>query len=123
MYQLFFNLLGNALKFARRDVPPVITINGSLLSDEKKSRYTQLHQQKDYYEVTITDNGVGFEQEYAEKIFTIFQRLNERSMYGGYGIGLALCKKIVDSHHGVIYAESKPKEGAAFTFILPFTQD
>jgi hypothetical protein len=123
MNQLFFNLLGNALKFTKKDVPPVITIKAQKLSDEKKMSFTELQIQKDYLEISVQDNGVGFNQEYANNIFTIFQRLNDRSMYGGYGIGLALCKKVLDTHKGLIYAEGKPKEGATFTIILPYRQN
>ena len=121
--QLFFNLIGNALKFMRKGVPPVVTIQAKKLTAERKSTFTQLHDHKDYLELTIQDNGIGFNQEYASKIFTIFQRLNERSSFDGYGIGLALCKKVADTHNGVIYAEGKPKEGAAFTILLPYRQD
>jgi signal transduction histidine kinase len=78
---------------------------------------------KEYYEIKITDNGIGFNQDYADKIFTIFQRLNERSIYGGYGIGLALCRKIVLNHNGIIYAEGSPGKGASFSFVLPCAQN
>jgi light-regulated signal transduction histidine kinase (bacteriophytochrome) len=122
MNQLFFNLVGNALKFAKKNTTPVITIQAQTMADEKKASFPQLQKEKEYVEITVQDNGIGFNQEYAKKIFTVFQRLNERSLYGGYGIGLAICKKTVDSHNGIIYAEGKPKEGAKFTVILPYQQ-
>ncbi len=119
MNQLFFNLIGNALKFSKKDQPPVISVKAVLLSQEEKGSFEQLNQDLDYRAITVKDNGIGFNQEYASKIFTIFQRLNDKSIYGGYGIGLALCKKVADTHCGIVYAEGRPKEGAAFTIILP----
>lgn len=122
MNQLFFNLIGNALKFSKRNTTPVIVVRAQKLTDERKAGVEKLQKEKDYVEITVEDNGIGFNQEYAKKIFTVFQRLNDRSMYGGYGIGLAICKKTVDIHSGIIYAEGKPKEGAKFTIILPYQQ-
>jgi len=122
MNQLFFNLIGNALKFSKKNIPPVITIRAQRLSDERKASFEQLQKEKEYIEITVQDNGIGFNPEYAKKIFTVFQRLNDRSLYGGYGIGLAICKKTVDSHNGIIYAEGQPKVGAKFTVILPYKQ-
>jgi two-component system CheB/CheR fusion protein len=122
MNQLFFNLVGNALKFTKRNVAPFITITVKDLEEEKKATFKSLNPHKKYCEITVRDNGIGFNQEYADKIFTIFQKLNEKSMYGGYGIGLALCRKIVDNHSGIIYAEGNLKEGATFVFILPYNQ-
>ena len=121
MNQLFFNIIGNALKFTKRNTIPHITITSSDVDDAVKERF-QLPQNKSFAEIIISDNGIGFNKDYAQKIFTIFQRLNENSLYAGYGIGLALCRKIVDNHSGIIYAEGKPKEGASFHFILPYTQ-
>ena len=123
MNQLFFNLIGNALKFTRRNVSPIIRINSFKLSDERKKEFPELNQAKEYVEIQITDNGIGFNEEYANRIFTIFQRLNDSSTYGGYGIGLALCKKIIDNHSGSIHAKSKAGEGASFIFILPYIQN
>lgn len=122
MNQLFFNLIGNALKFCKKNTTPVITIQAQTLTEERKAGFEQLQKEKEYIEITVQDNGIGFNQEYAKKIFTVFQRLNDRSLYGGYGIGLAICKKTVDSHNGIIYAEGEPKEGAKFTVILPYNQ-
>ena len=122
MNQLLFNLIGNALKFTRRNVSPIIHINSCKLSNERKNDFPELDPAKEYVEVKITDNGIGFNEEYADRIFTIFQRLNDSSTYGGYGIGLALCQKIIDNHSGRIFAKSKAGEGASFIFILPYTQ-
>jgi light-regulated signal transduction histidine kinase (bacteriophytochrome) len=120
--QLFFNLIGNALKFNMRNIAPVIGIKSQKLTAERIRQFPELDENKEYVEIQITDNGIGFHQEYADKIFTIFQRLNESSSYKGYGIGLALCKKIIANHSGTIYAKSKVGEGASFIIILPYTQ-
>jgi PAS domain S-box-containing protein len=122
MNQLFYNLLGNALKFTKRNTVPVITIMAHKLTEEKKMAWPQLFMGQDYYEIMISDNGIGFNQAYADKIFTIFHRLNEKSIYGGYGIGLAVCRKITINHGGVIYANGQSGNGASFHFILPCNQ-
>jgi PAS domain S-box-containing protein len=119
MNQLFFNVIGNALKFTKKDIPPHIRITCAVASEATVRSFTELDLQKKYFRIQVIDNGIGFSDEYANKIFTIFQRLNERSMYAGYGIGLAVCKKVVENHHGIIFAEGRLKEGAIFTFILP----
>jgi len=118
MNQLFYNLIGNALKFTKRNIKPIITVTTAEVSTNQKDDW-QLELLKDYVEIVVRDNGIGFDQNYARKIFTIFKRLNDRSEYGGYGIGLALCKKVVDAHKGRIFAEGKLKEGATFKIILP----
>ena len=120
--QLFYNLVGNALKFTKRNVQPVISISCDVVNRNNKIHPLALDPDKKYYSITIRDNGIGFEQGYADKIFTIFQRLNDRSQHGGYGIGLALCKKVVHAHKGLIFAEGSLNNGAAFTAILPSKQ-
>jgi PAS domain S-box-containing protein len=122
MNQLLFNLIGNALKFARSNVTPVITVSASYLAEDRKAGFPGLSLASKYLEIRVSDNGIGFNQEYANKIFTIFQKLNEKSLYSGYGIGLALCRKIIENHSGFIYAEGRPKEGASFIFIIPCEQ-
>lgn len=116
--QLFQNLLSNSLKFVKPGVQPVITITCSVTEAEETKKYGLTDSEK-YYRITITDNGIGFENEFAGKIFAIFQRLHGRSEYEGSGIGLAICKKIVEHHGGVIYASGIPGEGATFVIILP----
>ncbi|WP_162944712.1 PAS domain-containing protein [Flavisolibacter nicotianae] len=116
--QLFQNLLANSLKFVREDVQPVIAITCSEADAYEVAPY-QLAKANRYIKIRFADNGIGFENEYAQKIFAIFQRLHGRSEYEGSGIGLAICKKIVEHHGGVIFAEGKPGEGATFTIILP----
>lgn len=119
MNQLFYNLLSNALKFNKHGVPPVILVKARKLSESEVSRFQELSKQQVYHEISITDNGIGFPQEYAEKIFEIFQRLHPRSRFEGTGIGLALVKKIINNHKGVVYARSVEGEGATFHIVLP----
>lgn len=115
MHQLFSNLVSNALKFARKEEPPLISIEaGEGLPDAGDAGLQ--------YQLVVTDNGIGFNPEYAEKMFTIFQQLNAKRDYDGYGIGLAICKKIVERHHGTIRAEGMPGQGARFLITLPATQ-
>lgn len=120
--QLFSNIILNAIKFKKQDVNPVIDIKSVPLTASEKEQY-YLQADVPYYAINISDNGIGFEQEYAEKIFQIFQRLHGKSEYPGAGIGLAICKKIVDNHHGKLFAYGKPGEGATFTAILPATNN
>jgi len=116
--QVFNNLLNNALKFIREDVTPVIHFRCLHMSAEERSRL-KLKQNREYYKISVEDNGIGFDSVYAEKIFQIFQRLHGKSEYSGSGIGLAICRKIADNHKGLIFAESEPGQGSRFTLILP----
>jgi signal transduction histidine kinase len=118
--QLFYNLLNNALKFSKQDIPPVIGITLSRLSDRDIRRLATPARADQYFVLSFTDNGIGFNQEYAEKVFEMFQRLTaERT---GTGIGLALCKKIVENHKGFIEAQSRPGAGTTFRIVLPYRQ-
>lgn len=108
IHQLFSNLLSNAVKFAKKDRPLQINISGDYIQGAVN-----------YYCITITDNGIGFEPQYNEKIFEVFQRLHRRTEYEGTGIGLAICKKIMDNHRGRITAEGIPGEGAKFMVCFP----
>ncbi len=110
--QLFLNLFSNSLKFSKNE--PVITISSRILSDKEVRQRDYLHTRVRYVEITFADNGIGFEQQYADQIFTIFQRLHDKKSYEGTGIGLALCKKIVENHHGFITAKSELGKGATF---------
>ena len=116
--QLFNNLLHNALKFIRKDVLPVISIHCEPVRPEEKFRH-KLKPHIAYHRITVSDNGIGFDAQYTEKIFQIFQRLHGKSDYPGSGIGLAICRKIADNHKGVIFAESEPGKGSRFSIILP----
>jgi len=118
MKQLFLNLIGNAIKFHKPDVPPIIRIELQDITESELQRFSLQHGKR-YFKIAVTDNGIGFESEYASRIFQVFQRLHGKSEYPGSGIGLAICKKIVEYHHGVVYAENIPGTGARFVFILP----
>jgi PAS domain S-box-containing protein len=116
MHQLFQNLVGNALKFHLPGTPPVVNISARILEGDSIGRFGQT------CEITVTDNGIGFDQKYVDRIFTIFQRLHGRHEYEGTGIGLAVCRKIVDRHGGFISAQSSPGKGAIFIIKLPVKQ-
>jgi signal transduction histidine kinase len=118
--QLFQNLISNSLKFVSEDVAPRIDILHSYLEPEQVGPF-QLKPADRYLRIQMSDNGIGFEKENAGKIFLLFQRLHGRSEYEGSGIGLSICKKIVEHHGGIIYAESELGKGAKFTIILPAT--
>ena len=107
MRQLFQNLIGNALKFHQKDAEPVVTIASRALERDGG------------YEITVSDNGVGFDEKYLDRIFAVFQRLNGRNEFEGTGIGLAVCRKIVERHGGTITARSTPGDGATFIVTLP----
>ena len=122
MNQLFYDLISNALKFTRPGVPPVIHISCQQLTKEAVKANLNLNNNWSYYEIIFKDNGIGFDQKYALQIFTMFQKLSNATTYAGTGVGLALCKKIVQGYQGDIFAEGKENEGAAFHVILPFPQ-
>jgi PAS domain S-box-containing protein len=119
--QLFMNLLSNGLKFSKREVRPVIKVEAQLLSPSESMKQG-LPQERSYVRVQVSDNGIGFENEQATRIFTLFQRLRGRSEFEGAGIGLSVCKKVVENHAGTIEARGVPDEGATFTMILPLSQ-
>lgn len=119
--QLFQNIISNALKFSQPGVSPQITIRG-VTTDQPLAEEVEVPGGL-YCRITISDNGIGFEEKYADKIFTIFQRLNGRTEYEGTGIGLAIARKIVDRHNGWIRAKSQPGEGSDFTIVLPVIQN
>lgn len=110
--QVFQNLLSNALKFSRNDVPPIIDISANLIHDKDTV----------YCRITVADNGIGFDEKYVGKIFTIFQRLNPKEAYEGTGIGLAIVKKIIEKHSGSITARSTEGVGTTFILMLPIQQ-
>lgn len=120
--QLFYNLVGNALKFSKNGKTPAITISSRILLPEETEKNPDLNSQLSYFEISFKDNGIGFEQQFAEQIFSIFERLNNRQQYSGTGIGLALCQKIAEHHQGRIHAEAKENNGATFYVLLPLTQ-
>jgi signal transduction histidine kinase len=114
------NLLSNALKFSKTGVRPEINIFSEPVSElsletasDPKGSYTRIH---------ISDNGIGLDESYIDKIFVIFQRLHGKTQYEGTGIGLAIVKKIVEKHNGIIGVKSKEGEGSTFTMVLPVKQ-
>jgi PAS domain S-box-containing protein len=108
MRQVFQNLIGNALKFHRSGVPPIIEISSEPVAGR--------------WRISVSDNGIGFDEKYADRIFKIFQRLHDRGVYEGSGVGLAICKKIIERHGGTISVRSKPDVGTTFIIELPETQ-
>jgi len=121
MEQLFFNLLVNAIKFRKPEQTPVIRITSRKASRKELDAF-HLNYHQTFYAISVKDNGIGFEPEYADRIFQIFQRLHGKAEYPGSGIGLAICKKIIEKHRGAIFAKGSPGEGAEFTMILPVAQ-
>jgi PAS domain S-box-containing protein len=117
--QLFYNLLNNSIKFKNPEVAPLICIRACKLTKDEVLKQPNLVSRDDHWEIIVKDNGIGFDQQYAHQIFTVFQRLHGRSAYEGTGIGLAICKKVVSNHQGEIFAVSSPGNGAEFHIILP----
>ncbi|MBA4166714.1 MAG: PAS domain-containing protein [Chitinophagaceae bacterium] len=119
MHQLFYNLLNNALKFSQGENAPQVDIRVNSISSQNAHQYHHLDGSRKYLEIIVKDNGIGFDQNNAEKIFNMFQRLHDRRVFSGTGIGLALCKKVVQNHAGKIWASSAAGKGASFHIILP----
>ncbi len=113
--QLFLNLIGNSLKYSRPGVQPVINIGSEIINSSDNPQNIG----KKYCRISVTDNGMGFEQKYAENIFMLFYRLHQKNEFPGSGIGLSICKKIAENHNGYITAEGKPDVGATFSVFLP----
>ena len=121
MRQLLQNLIGNALKFQQKGVDPVVRVTGHVLNDDDMYMLKGLLP-GEYCQLMVEDNGIGFEEKYLDRIFGVFQRLHGRSEYEGTGVGLAVCRKIVERHGGLITAQSKPGEGARFVVTVPVHQ-
>ena len=123
MRQLFQNLISNALKFSNKDVIPKVKIRAKKVKRETLSVSEQTSfidtSIDEYWKIDVIDNGIGFDEKYVDRIFSVFQRLHGRSTYKGTGIGLSICKKICENHKGMITATSKEGEGATFSIFLP----
>ncbi|GAA4433218.1 hypothetical protein GCM10023091_06420 [Ravibacter arvi] len=119
MVQLFQNLLENALKYTKPGLAPAIGVTHAVVKGSEIGSCMPAHKQLDFHCITITDNGIGFAEEFAEKVFALFQRLHGRDSYEGTGIGLAICKRVVTNHNGYITARSIKGLGASFSFYLP----
>ncbi|MCF2497529.1 hybrid sensor histidine kinase/response regulator [Dyadobacter chenhuakuii] len=119
--QVFQNLISNALKFSKEGIPPVINVTSTVIADKHVDAAE--HHEGQYCKIVIEDNGIGFDEKFLDRIFVIFQRLNNMNSYEGTGIGLAIAKKIMDKHNGVISARSAENRGAQFILILPLVQE
>jgi len=119
MRQLFQNLLVNAIKFHKPGIPPVIEIECELVRMELDAT---LRQTVAACRISIKDNGIGFEEKHADRIFQVFQRLHGHNEFEGSGVGLAICRKIVERHSGTITAQGRSSEGATFMVTLPLRQ-
>lgn len=117
---LFYNLISNALKYCKKNIPPVVNIRSEMAINGQEAEVKQPEHK--YCRIFIQDNGIGFDQKYSEEIFGMFKRLHLNTEYEGTGIGLALCKKIVEEHNGFISAKSKVNEGSTFIISLPVKQ-
>jgi PAS domain S-box-containing protein len=122
MRQLLQNLLSNSLKYFRTGVPPVVRIYCQKPAARHPESLGDIAPARQFCEILVTDNGIGFDEKYLDRIFTVFQRLHKKGEYEGTGVGLAICRKIVDRHGGTITARSHPGEGATFVVTLPVEQ-
>jgi two-component system, LuxR family, sensor kinase FixL len=122
MRQLLQNLLSNALKFQPPGKQPVVTISSRIISDPSANESAAASDANPVWEISVQDNGIGFDEKHLEKIFAVFQRLHGRTEFEGTGIGLAVCRRILDRHGGSITARSQPGKGATFVFTVPSRQ-
>ena len=122
MRQLLQNLIGNGLKFHRPEVPAVVTVRGERLNGRGEAGASGGESNR-LYEISVEDNGIGFDEKYLDRAFTIFQRLHGRGRYEGTGVGLAVCRKIVERHGGTITARSTPGQGSTFLVTVPAHHD
>ena len=118
MEQLFINLISNSLKYSKDDQIPEISIFSEPI-EENEVYNNELISNEEYCKIVVKDNGIGFKQEYSDKIFVLFQRLETSSKYSGTGLGLAICKRIVDNHDGFIKVKSEPNLGSEFSIFIP----
>jgi len=118
--QLFQNLISNSIKFSKTDVPPVISISMNRVASKQIDARPDPN--GEFCQINISDNGIGFNEIYKDKIFTMFQRLHSKEAFEGTGIGLAIVKKIIEKHNGLLSVHSKENEGATFSFVLPICQ-
>lgn len=120
--QLFSNIISNAIKFRKKTEPPVIDIRSRQLSGEELRALNGKYNGGVYHKITITDNGIGFENEHSQEIFKVFKRLHNYQEFEGTGVGLSICKKIIEKHGGSISAEGAVDQGSVFTLVIPETQ-
>ena len=123
MHQLFLNLISNALKYCKPGIAPEIMIASRVVTGkEALPDFARDIRENRFHHITVSDNGIGFDQKYAESIFNVFTRLHSDVQYRGSGIGLSIVKKVVESHNGLIWAESVPQRGSTFKILLPVHQ-
>jgi signal transduction histidine kinase len=122
MQQLFSNLIGNAIKFRKKDVDPVVEIRSSPMSPAEVEQYLGHVNGSTYMKLQVVDNGIGFEEKHTQDIFKVFKRLHSYQQFEGTGVGLAICKKIIEKHGGFITAESIPDKGSNFIIGIPFSK-
>ena len=122
MRQLFYNLLSNAIKFRKKTVDPVVHINAERLQASGLGSEIKTGNKKDFFQIAVSDNGIGFDPKHSEDIFMVFKRLHSYHEFEGTGVGLSICKKIVEKHNGSIIARSKIDQGSTFLISLPEKQ-
>jgi signal transduction histidine kinase len=123
MRQLFYNLLSNAIKFRKKTVGPIVHVNVEIAGAKDFNSRGRASEDKNFYKITVSDNGIGFDPKYAEDIFVVFKRLHSYHEFEGTGVGLSICKKIIEKHHGFIKAQGSPGEGSTFSIGLPDKQN
>jgi signal transduction histidine kinase len=119
MRQLFHNLISNAIKFRKKEVDPIVHIQAEKMITTSTVVPVNLTKESTYYKITVSDNGIGFDPKYADEIFVVFKRLHSYHEFEGSGVGLSICKKIIEKHNGFITAESQPGKGSTFIVGLP----
>jgi signal transduction histidine kinase len=120
--QLFYNLISNSLKYSKANVPPEVSIQSRKVTGSEVSQFIKLiesEQNAAFHLIEVRDNGIGFDQGYAEQIFRMFQRLHGKSEYSGTGVGLSIAKKVIENHNGHIWAKSEINHGSTFYILLP----
>jgi len=122
MQQLFYNLFSNAIKFRKPSVDLVIDVKAEKMDPVDLSKFIKNGHRKNYFKITVQDNGIGFDEKYAEDIFRVFKRLHSYQEFEGTGVGLSICKKIIEKHNGFIKAESQINNGSTFIIGLPEMQ-
>jgi signal transduction histidine kinase len=122
MRQLFHNLISNAIKFRKKTVEPIIKIQAEKINGKNNTRLPKMVNDNSYYQISVSDNGIGFDPKYTDEIFMVFKRLHSYHEFEGSGVGLSICKKIVEKHNGFITAQSKINEGSTFIIGLPEKQ-
>ena len=122
MRQLLQNLIGNSLKYYRKGVPPVVRVYSQKLDARNPESLDETSLARQLCQILVVDNGIGFDEKYLDRIFTVFQRLHAKGEYEGTGVGLAICRKIVDRHNGTITARSILGQGTTFVVTMPVIQ-